>query len=80
MDSALTVICYVDDGDRLKKGIALRSFGFCPSLLKSERVIFNLIQRMSGIATETNGVVQRIKGTGTKIVDTRKTMPGLSYA
>ena len=45
--------------------------------MKSERVILNLIQRMSAIATETNRVVKKISGTGTKVVDTRKTVPGL---
>ncbi|MCZ2258341.1 carboxylating nicotinate-nucleotide diphosphorylase [Sporosarcina sp. G11-34] len=78
VDPATTVTCHVMDGDPLKKGeIIATANGSVHSLLKSERVLLNLIQRMSGIATETNEVVQRIKGTNTKICDTRKTMPGL---
>ena len=68
----------MEDGDSIEKGtvIAVAS-GPVGSLLKSERVILNLIQRMSAIATETNRVVKKISGTGTKVVDTRKTVPGL---
>ena len=78
VDSALTVVSHVEDGDSIEKGavIAIAS-GPVGSLLKSERVILNLIQRMSAIATETNRVVKKISGTGTKVVDTRKTVPGL---
>ena len=47
------------------------------SILKSERLILNIIQRMSGIATSTNQYVRRIEGTGAKILDTRKTSPGM---
>lgn len=78
VDSALTVDSHVEDGDSIKKGAVLAvASGPVGSLLKSERVILNLIQRMSAIATETNRVVKKISGTGTKVVDTRKTMPGL---
>jgi nicotinate-nucleotide pyrophosphorylase (carboxylating) len=78
VDSALTVVSHVEDGDSIKKGAVLAvASGPVGSLLKSERVILNLIQRMSAIATETNRVVKEISGTGTKVVDTRKTVPGL---
>lgn len=78
VDSSTTVVCHTDDGAAIKKGdVIATAKGFVQSLLKSERVLLNLIQRMSGIATETNDVVQRTKGTQTKICDTRKTMPGL---
>ncbi len=78
VDSALTVVSHVEDGDSIKKGAVLAvASGPVGSLLKSERVILNLIQRMSAIATETNRVVKKISGTGTKVVDTRKTVPGL---
>lgn len=78
VDSALTVVSHVEDGESIKNGAVLAvASGPVGSLLKSERVILNLIQRMSAIATETNRVVKKIIGTGTKVVDTRKTVPGL---
>lgn len=78
VDGSATAHCYVGDGERISKGTLIATAkGSIQSLLKSERVILNLIQRMSGIATETDQVVQRIKGTSTKVCDTRKTMPGL---
>lgn len=78
VDTTLTVVCHVEDGDPIEQGTVIATAsGSVGSLLKSERVILNLIQRMSAIATETNRVVKKISGTGTKVVDTRKTMPGL---
>lgn len=78
VDYNSTVVCHVKDGDPIDKGTVIATAqGSIQSLLKSERVILNLIQRMSAIATETNRVVEKIKGTHTKICDTRKTMPGL---
>jgi nicotinate-nucleotide pyrophosphorylase (carboxylating) len=78
VDQSSTVNCYVEDGHSIEKGTVIATAkGPIHSLLKSERVILNLIQRMSAIATETNRVVEKVRGTGTKICDTRKTMPGL---
>lgn len=78
VDATLTVVSHAEDGDSIGKGAVLAvASGPVGSLLKSERVILNLIQRMSAIATETNRVVKKISGTGTKVVDTRKTVPGL---
>ncbi|MFJ7933505.1 carboxylating nicotinate-nucleotide diphosphorylase [Sporosarcina sp. NPDC096371] len=78
VDRNTTVNCYVEDGTPIVKGSVIATAkGSVQSLLKSERVILNLIQRMSAIATETNRVVGKIEGTGTKVCDTRKTMPGL---
>ncbi|MBE1553670.1 carboxylating nicotinate-nucleotide diphosphorylase [Sporosarcina limicola] len=78
VDHTLSVNCFIEDGGRLEKGTVIaKASGSVRSLLKSERVILNLIQRMSAIATETNHVVQKIEGTVTKICDTRKTVPGL---
>jgi nicotinate-nucleotide pyrophosphorylase (carboxylating) len=54
----------------------LRVRGPMRSLLSAERVFLNFLQRMSGIATQTNRFVRRVEGTGAKIVDTRKTAPG----
>lgn len=78
IDEKTKVVCHVKDGEKIKSGTKIATAsGSIQSLLKSERVLLNLIQRMSGIATETNQLVQLIDGTGTKICDTRKTMPGL---
>lgn len=78
VDSSITVACHVEDGACIQEGEILAIItGPVQSLLKSERVMLNLIQRMSGIATATSEVVKKIEGTTTKICDTRKTMPGL---
>ena len=78
VDSSLVGVCHVKDGACIQEGQILATItGAVQSLLKSERVMLNLIQRMSGIATETNEVVRKVEGTATKICDTRKTMPGL---
>lgn len=78
IDEKTTVVCHVQDGEEIGYGtIIATATGSIQSLLKSERVLLNLIQRMSGIATETNKLVKLIEGTDTKICDTRKTMPGL---
>src|SRR5580658_8825243 len=55
----------------------LRIRGPLRSLLAAERVILNFLQRLSGVATQTNRYVRRVDGTGAKIYDTRKTTPGL---
>jgi nicotinate-nucleotide pyrophosphorylase (carboxylating) len=55
----------------------LRIRGPLRSLLAAERVILNFLQRMSGVATQTHRFVRRVSGTGAKIYDTRKTVPGL---
>jgi nicotinate-nucleotide pyrophosphorylase (carboxylating) len=68
----------VFDGVRVKKGqpiAVIRSNA--AALLSTERVMLNLLQRMSGIATLTNEFVRAVAGTSTKILDTRKTIPGL---
>lgn len=78
VDSTATVVCHVEDGAHIQVGQTLATItGSVQSLLKSERVMLNMIQRMSGIATATHEVVKKVAGTDTKICDTRKTMPGL---
>ncbi len=68
----------VKDGDRVVKGeVILETKGTFRALLTGERLALNLIQRMSGIATETAKYVAEAKGTKVKILDTRKTVPGL---
>ncbi|MGE8206100.1 carboxylating nicotinate-nucleotide diphosphorylase [Heyndrickxia sp. NPDC080065] len=78
VDSDVSVSMRIQDGDRVKVGDILAvAKGRVQSLLKSERVILNLVQRMSGIATLTAEAILRINGTNAKICDTRKTMPGI---
>lgn len=68
----------VHDGDTVRKGdVILRVEGSYPALLKAERTALNFFQRMSGIATETARYVAELKGTHTRLLDTRKTAPGM---
>jgi len=68
----------LEDGETFKKGERLAEIeGLSISLLKGERTALNFLQRMSGIATTTRKFVRAIQGTKTKILDTRKTTPGL---
>lgn len=78
LDPTLFVELIKADGDELKKGDRIAVIqGPLQSLLSGERVILNLVQRMSGIATNARKAVALTEGTNAKIVDTRKTMPGL---
>ena len=66
----------LNDGDKVNSGdIAFYVEGTAHSILKAERLLLNIMQRMSGIATITNKYVQEIAGTNTKLLDTRKTTP-----
>lgn len=77
-DPTLKVTQYLKDGDRVKVGdVAFRVEGSTRSLLQTERLMLNIMQRMSGIATRTAEYVELLKGTGTRVLDTRKTTPGL---
>ena len=68
----------MEDGARVKKGdIAMIVTGKTRSLLQTERLMLNIMQRMSGIATMTDKYVQHLKGTKTRVLDTRKTTPGM---
>lgn len=68
----------VKEGQRVEKGeIILRVKGSFRALLTAERTALNILQRMSGIATETAKYVKELEGTGTKLLDTRKTAPGM---
>ena len=68
----------VRDGDTVRKGdVILRIEGSYPALLKAERTALNFFQRMSGIATETAKYVAELRGTHTRLLDTRKTAPGM---
>lgn len=77
-DSTLKVEVLINDGSRVKKGdIAMIVSGKVRSLLQTERLMLNIMQRMSGIATTTNKYVELLKGTKTHVLDTRKTTPGM---
>lgn len=78
LDEGMSCEFVVDEGDRLAHGDEIGRFcGSVKALLIGERVALNLVQRMSGIATETARYISEIAGTGVIILDTRKTMPGL---
>ncbi len=77
-DPALKMTVFINDGAEVKVGdIAFVVEGKVQSLLQTERLMLNIMQRMSGIATLTNTYVQALKGTNTRVLDTRKTTPGL---
>ena len=76
----LEVKVFIKDGDKVKFGdSAFEVTGSSRSILSTERLVLNFMQRMSGIATQTNQIVQLIKGTDVKLLDTRKTTPGIRY-
>jgi nicotinate-nucleotide pyrophosphorylase (carboxylating) len=78
VDKNLSFTPCCSDGDRLPAGTILARFkGDASLLLQGERVALNLLQRMSGVATLTSRYVQAVQGTKARIVDTRKTTPGL---
>ena len=77
-DPDMQVEVLMPDGTRVKKGdIAMIVTGRVRSLLQTERLMLNIMQRMSGIATMTDRYVERLKGTHTHVLDTRKTTPGM---
>lgn len=77
-DPTMQVEVLISDGTPVKKGdIAMVVTAKVRSLLQTERLMLNIMQRMSGIATMTNKYVERLKGTKTHVLDTRKTTPGL---
>lgn len=79
-DPSLVVNVFKNDGDHVVKGeIAFTVEGSSRSILTTERLVLNFMQRMSGIATKTAKIVQKIDGLSTKLLDTRKTTPGIRY-
>jgi len=71
---------FISDGTRISPGdIVFHVYGRIQSILKSERLVLNIMQRMSGIATNTNMYVERIGGLKAKVLDTRKTTPGMRF-
>ncbi|GGG59832.1 carboxylating nicotinate-nucleotide diphosphorylase [Bizionia arctica] len=78
IDKDLKVETLIEDGSKVKYGdIVFYVEGSSQSILKAERLVLNAMQRMSAIATKTKQFVDLLEGTGTKILDTRKTTPGI---
>ncbi|MDP4289672.1 MAG: carboxylating nicotinate-nucleotide diphosphorylase [Bacteroidota bacterium] len=76
VDPTLAINKILSDGDRVKPGdVAFTVEGSSISILIAERLLLNFMQRMSGIATTTNFYINKLKGTGTRLLDTRKTTP-----
>ena len=77
-DPKLKMTQYLKDGDRVKPGdVAFVVEGRTQSLLQTERLMLNIMQRMSGVATRTAEYVKLVEGTKCRVLDTRKTTPGL---
>jgi len=80
IDPRLEVEVFINDGAAVKYGdIVLTVSGSTHSILLAERLVLNCMQRMSGIATKTNEVVALLGNYKTRLLDTRKTTPGLRY-
>ena len=80
IDSSIKIIPFFRDGSKLPKGsIAFTVNGPAKSLLASERLVLNCMQKMSGIASLANHLNKKINHTNCKILDTRKTTPGFRY-
>jgi nicotinate-nucleotide pyrophosphorylase (carboxylating) len=78
IDSDVVFDQLIEEGAKVKFGeIAFTVKGSVHSILQAERLMLNFMQRMSGVATVTNRLVQKIEGTNAKLLDTRKTTPGL---
>ena len=80
VDSSIRLDSYKQDGDEIKKGDIVSTLtGPVKSMLTAERTVLNFMQRMSGIATATSRYIKKIEGTGTTILDTRKTTPNMRF-
>lgn len=78
VDPTLEIEIYINDGEKVKPGdVAFKVKGKVRSLLIAERTMLNIMQRMSGVATMTNRYQNRLAGLHTKVLDTRKTTPGM---
>lgn len=79
-DPNLKVEVFIEDGTAVKVGdIAFVVSGSSRSILSTERLVLNFMQRMSGIASQTNRICRLIEGTNARLLDTRKTTPGIRY-
>jgi len=80
VDPTLKLTIFINDGAEIKpRDIVLEVEGSVDCILKAERLVLNCMQRMSGIATQTDRIVDLLKGTNTQVLDTRKTTPGMRY-
>jgi len=80
VDNTLNIETYIEDGADVKFGdVAFIVNGNAQSILKAERIVLNLMQRMSGIATQSKIYADVVKDLSVKILDTRKTTPGIRY-
>lgn len=78
VDPNMKIETLIEDGSHVKYGdIVFYVTGASQSILKAERLVLNAMQRMSAIATKTREFVDLLEGTGTKVLDTRKTTPGI---
>lgn len=78
VDDTLQVACLMQDGDVVKKGdVIMLIEGHSRGILTAERTALNFMQRLSGIATQTNIMVKMLEGTSTRLLDTRKTTPNM---
>ncbi|WP_426485618.1 carboxylating nicotinate-nucleotide diphosphorylase [Flavobacterium sp. 2] len=81
VDPKLKIKTFIEDGTHVEYGdVVFEVSGSSQSILKSERVVLNTMQRMSAIATKTHHLMQLLEGTGAKILDTRKTTPNFRVA
>jgi len=77
-DAEMRLDIFINDGEEVRKGdIAFTVEGRVQSILQTERLVLNIMQRMSGIATTTRRYVKALEGTNTRVLDTRKTTPGM---
>lgn len=80
VDEGLAVDVFIEDGAEVKPGdVVFHVSGSVHSILKAERLVLNIMQRMSGIATVTGRIVKQLGETGTKVLDTRKTTPNMRF-
>lgn len=80
IDPKFKFVQFIKDGQKVKVGdVAFTVEGSSRKLLTAERLVLNVMQRMSGIATKTNYLQSLCKGTKTKVIDTRKTTPGFRF-
>ena len=78
IDEGLQLEVFMEEGHAIQPGdIVFNVSGFIRSILRAERLVLNVMQRMSGIATHTAEYVEKLEGLPTRILDTRKTVPGL---
>lgn len=79
-DPEILLLPYMEDASAISTGdVVFRIQGRIHTILQCERLVLNVMQRMSGIATTTAAYVQQLEGTATKILDTRKTTPGMRF-